>query len=89
MHRVMKYCLHTPKHGLKLKPKGVWDGQRDFMFHIKDLSDSEYAKDKSRRSVNGWSVFLCEAPISFKSKMMPIVALLVTEAELFATVLCA
>eukprot|EP00957_Ditylum_brightwellii_P046122 3499286-Ditylum_brightwellii.AAC.1 len=58
MHRVMKYCLHTPKRGLKLKPKGVWDGQRDFMFYIKDLSDSEYAKDESRRSLNGWKAEL-------------------------------
>eukprot|EP00957_Ditylum_brightwellii_P007268 552512-Ditylum_brightwellii.AAC.1 len=51
IHRVMKYCLHTPKCGLKLKPKGVWDGLKDFMFNIKGLSYSEYAKDKSRRSV--------------------------------------
>ena len=39
--------------------------------------------------MNGWSIFLNDSPISFKSKMMPIVALPVTEAELFAVVLCA
>eukprot|EP00957_Ditylum_brightwellii_P118928 9070672-Ditylum_brightwellii.AAC.1 len=58
------------------------------MLHIKGLSDSEYAKDKIRRSVNGWSVFLCEAPILIKSKMMTIVTLLFTNAEFFAAVLC-
>eukprot|EP00957_Ditylum_brightwellii_P129784 9899951-Ditylum_brightwellii.AAC.1 len=56
---------------------------------MKGYSDSEYVKDESHWSINGWLVFLCEAPISYKSKMMLIVALSVTEAELFAAVLCA
>eukprot|EP00957_Ditylum_brightwellii_P034873 2642690-Ditylum_brightwellii.AAC.1 len=55
---------------------------------IKGLNNLEYAKDKTRWSVNGWSVFMFEAPITFKSKMMPIVALSVTEAERFAVVQC-
>eukprot|EP00957_Ditylum_brightwellii_P124474 9486358-Ditylum_brightwellii.AAC.1 len=82
----MKYCTSTPKRGLFLKPKGKWDGTADFLFEIGGSSDSEYAKAQNRRSVNGWSVFLNEAPINYKSKMMPIVALSVTEAELFAAV---
>eukprot|EP00957_Ditylum_brightwellii_P062626 4753048-Ditylum_brightwellii.AAC.1 len=89
MKRAMKYCFSTPKHGLKLSPKGTWDGRKGYKFAIVDCSNSEYAKDETKRSVNGWSVFLCYASISYKSKMMPIVALLVTEAELFAAVQCA
>jgi len=89
MKRIMLYCVGTPKRGLLLKPKGLWDGTKNFVFELEGKSDSEYAKDESRRSVNGWSTFLCEAPISMRSKMMPIVALSVTEAELFSATLCA
>ena len=89
MHRVMKYCVATAARGLFLNPKEVWDGSMEFQFKIKGKSDSEYAKDETRKSVNGWAVWLCLAPISFRSKMMPIVALSVTEAELFAATLCA
>jgi hypothetical protein len=89
MQRVMKYCVSTSKRGLLLKPTGVWDGGAEFEFTINGKSDSEYAKDETRKSVNGWAVWLNDAPISFRSKMMPIVALSVTEAELFAAVLCA
>ena len=52
-------------------------------------SDSEVAKDATHRSVNGWSMFHDEAPISVRRKMMPVVALSVTEAKLFAAVLSA
>ena len=88
MLRVMKYCVSTGTDGLILKPKGDWDRTENFQFEIVGKSDSEYAKDDSRRSVNGWSTFLNESSVSFRSKMMPVVALLVTEAELFAAVLC-
>jgi hypothetical protein len=73
----------------KLQPIGVWDGGNNFEFTINGKSDSDYAKDATRRSVNGWAVWLNDAPINFRSNMMPIVALSVMEAELFAAVLCA
>jgi hypothetical protein len=88
MLRVMKYCMGTGSDGLILKPKGDWDGTENYQFEIVGKSDSKYAKDDSRRSVNGWSTFLNESPVSFRSKMMPVVALSVTEAELFAAILC-
>eukprot|EP00957_Ditylum_brightwellii_P111793 8527030-Ditylum_brightwellii.AAC.1 len=66
MKRAMKYCASTPKRGIKLALKGVWDGRRRYLFSIEGYSDSKYAKDESRRSVNIWLVFLCEAPISYK-----------------------
>jgi hypothetical protein len=65
------------------------DGGNNFEFTINGKSDSEYAKDATRRSVNGWAVWLNDALITFRSKMMPIVALSVMEADLFAAVLCA
>src|SRR5687767_2642711 len=58
------------------------------MLDLVGHSYSEYAKDESRRSNNGWSTFLCKSPVNFCSKMTPIVALSVTKAELFAAVLC-
>jgi hypothetical protein len=47
--------------------------------------DSDFAKDPEiRKSVRGNSTFLCGAPVIQRSTMQGIVALLVTEAELFA-----
>ena len=90
MYRVMKYCRHTPERGLLLKPTVRWDGSPMLLFEITGYSDSDWAKDPiTRRSVSGWLTFLFDSPISMKSKMMPIVALSVTEAELFAATCCA
>jgi hypothetical protein len=52
-------------------------------------SDVDYVKDvDTRRSIVGWTVFLCGSPVSTKSKMLLAVSLLVTEAELFAGCNC-
>jgi hypothetical protein len=66
-------------------PTEMWDGSAVFHFIINGLSDSEYAKDDSRHSINGWSTWLFSCCVTHRSKMMPIVA----EAELYAAVLCA
>ena len=89
MKRTMKYCVSTPNRGLFLKPTGKWDGSKDFEFTIDGISDSEYAKDEIRKSVNGWTVLVQEAPVVMKSKSMPIVTLSITEAELYSAPLCA
>eukprot|EP00957_Ditylum_brightwellii_P127448 9718793-Ditylum_brightwellii.AAC.1 len=34
MKRAMKYCASTPKRGIKLALKGVWDGRRGYLFSI-------------------------------------------------------
>ena len=88
MKRCMKYCIGTAKRGLILKPDTVWDGNPNFEFRITGKSDSDFAKDPSRRSVSGWSTFLCGAPVTEKSNMQPITALSVTEAELIAGSSC-
>jgi hypothetical protein len=89
LQRIMKYCIGTAERGLTLAPVGEWDGTKDYSFEVKGMSDSEYAADESRYSVNGWSTWLCGAPVTCRSKMMPIIALSVMEAELYAAVQCA
>eukprot|EP00957_Ditylum_brightwellii_P211341 15366072-Ditylum_brightwellii.AAC.1 len=88
MKQTMMYCAAIKRRGLMMKPNAKWDGKKEFKFILEGYSDSKYAKSKTRRSVNGWSVFMCDALISYKSKMMSIIALSVTESELFATVQC-
>eukprot|EP00957_Ditylum_brightwellii_P184860 14079154-Ditylum_brightwellii.AAC.1 len=88
MKQTMMYCVATKRRGFMLKPNAKWDGKKGFKFILEGYIDSEYVKDETSRSVNGWSVFLCDAPIPYKSKMMPIIALSVTEAELFTNVSC-
>jgi hypothetical protein len=64
MYRVMKYCVCTPDRGLVLKPTSKWDGDPNFEFIVEGRSDSDYAKDpEKRRSVSGYSTFLCGAPV--------------------------
>ena len=58
-----------------------------FKFVVKGKSDSEYAKDESKKSVNRWGVWLFEAAIIFWGKMTPILALSITEAEFYAEIL--
>jgi hypothetical protein len=89
MKRVMQYVVATPDRGLMLKPNRVWNGSPEYEFEVSGMSDSEYGKDPSRKSVNGWSTYLNGAMVSAKSKMMPIIALSVTEAELYAATQCA
>jgi hypothetical protein len=88
MLRVMSYVVGSDKKGLKLKPKGVWD--ENMALEIKGASDANYATDMdSRKSVSGFSVFLNEAPISFKSVQKKVVTLSTTEVELFTITQCA
>lgn len=89
MKRVMRYCVGTAERGFTIQPNQSWNGDPNFEFEVHGTSDSEYAKDSTRKSVNGWATYLCGSPVSMRSKMMPIVALSVTEAELFAAVQCA
>jgi len=89
LYRVMNFCVATKDHGLTLKPKCKWDGDPDFEFEIKGRSDSNFAKDESKKSVSGYSTFLCGAPISMKCKMQEATTLSVTESELVSAMSCA
>eukprot|EP00957_Ditylum_brightwellii_P074345 5648381-Ditylum_brightwellii.AAC.1 len=89
MKAAMKYYMFIHNCSLMLKPVGKWDGRKGYVFLIERHSNLEYTKYDTRGDVNDWSSFLCCVPISYKSKIMPIVALSVTEADLFAAVQCA
>jgi hypothetical protein len=82
--RTIKYLLSTQNIGLKIQPK--FNGE----YILKEVSDSEYAGDKDTRvSVYGFVIYLCGAPISWKSKSGRSVTLSSTEAEYFAMSECA
>ena len=80
--------MKTRDKRLTLSPNEIWDGTKTFVFKIRGMSDSDYAKDESRHSVNGWSTWVCGAIATCQSKMMPIITLSVMEMELFAAVMC-
>lgn len=71
-----------------LSPKHKWDGKSKMELRISGMSDSEYMKDSSPHSVNRWICFLEGCPINCASRMMPIIALSVTDAELYAAIQC-
>ena len=86
---MMKHVITTKERGLILKPYGAWDGSKNFVFVISGRSNSDFAKcPTTRRSVSGWSAHLNGAPYTRKSKMQPIVAMSVTEAECIVGTSC-
>jgi hypothetical protein len=90
MYRAIKYCIGTPNRGLLLKPTMKWDEDPDFEFEIKGKLDSDFAKDpERRRSVSGYSTFLCGALVTMKSCMQGSVTLNVTSAEFVSGTQCA
>ena len=89
METVMKYVVGTPDRGLLLKPEGIWDGSKNFIFVIVGRSDSDHGKcPDTRRSVTGYTAFLNNAPFKTRSVMQNVVALSVTEAEEVAATEC-
>jgi hypothetical protein len=89
MYMVMAYCVATSLRGICIAPDALWDRNPSFEFKVRGRADSDYAKDlETRRSISEVLTYLCGAVITTRSKMMPIVALSVMEAELFAAVMC-
>ena len=86
----MKYVVSTPTWGWRLKIERNWDGNnRDFKSKIKVIRDSDFSACKfTRRSVTGYYVFTEYTTVTVSSYMHKTVALLVTEAQLMAVVLC-
>ena len=79
MRRVIKYVLDTRDYGLKIDP--VLQGTNGF-FDLQTYCDSDFAGDKETRiSVAGYVMYLCGAPISWRSKAMKHVTLSSSEAE--------
>jgi|TARA_B110001450_G_C17516304_1_gene438614 hypothetical protein len=60
---------------------------KNYFYKVCGKSNSEYAKDPQQQSVNSRCTYLNGALIRFFCKMMPVVALSTTKAELYAAVL--
>jgi hypothetical protein len=89
MQRCMRYLTGTKDAGLTLYPTRKWDGEKEFRFCIRGVSDSDCAKDtQTRRSISGYMVYLEDAPVMHRSATQKTVTLLVCEAEMNLAVLC-
>jgi hypothetical protein len=63
--RLLRYCAATPRRGLLLKPKGIWDGDPKYKFLVKGRLESNYATDITDHcSVTRDSVFLQKKPVA-------------------------
>ena len=90
MYQIMNYCVTTPNRGLLLKPQGTWNGDKDFEFKIDGYADANYATNiENRKSVSGYSVFMCKAPVGMKSGGQKSVTLSTAESELASATQCA
>jgi len=81
LYRVLKYVKQTKERRLILEPKR----QKDLRWDMKAFSDSDFAGDtETRKSVSGFVIYLCGAPIAWRSKGQKSVTLSSTEAEYVA-----
>ena len=79
--RLIKYVLDTKEYTLKMKPKI----NGNHLMNIEGYCDSDYAGDKdNRRSITGLVIYLCGAPICWRSKSQRGVTLSTTESEYYA-----
>ena len=75
----MKYVIGTKNRGLVLSPDRIWDGNKNFKFHIHGRTDSDYATNKDdQKSIDEcfWSGVL-----SLLGSMQKFITLSVTEAK--------
>ena len=86
MKRIMKYVVTTTDRVILSKPNSFWDGRRYFLSDVTGMSNSDYAKYNSKKSVGGWYTFLNGEATSFRRKLVPVISLLVMEDELFLAV---
>jgi hypothetical protein len=70
---------------LLLKPDVMWDVNPEFKFVIHGISDSDFTKDpETRKCGSGNSTHLCGALVIQRSTLQRLLALSITEVELFA-----
>ena len=81
MLRIIKYVLDTKDYGLKIDP--IYEKNKPW--DLVCYSDSDYAGDSdTRRSVSGFILYVCNVPISLRSKAQRCVTLSSSEAEWIA-----
>jgi hypothetical protein len=77
---LVKYVVDTKLRALHIRPNKFHKG-----IHLEGISDSEFAGDhKTRVSIDGYVVYFCGAPTSWKSKSSKSVTPSSTEAEYYA-----
>ena len=83
MLRMIKFVLETRNKAVKLKP--VFEEVVEIVWNVLAYSDSDWAGDcETRASVAGFILYLMGVPISWRSKIMKVVAQSSTEAEYIA-----
>ena len=90
--RVISFIVATRELGFtfRLDDPNTWDGKKGSkIFIIMGKLDSKFGRDSSQRSVNTGITYLEGAIVKQYSKMMPIVALSTSKAELYSAVLTA
>lgn len=89
MLRLTGFCVGTSERGLLIEPVAVRDGNRDGAVTIYGSPDSTYANDsETRRSVEGYVIFMERATVKMRSAGARTVALSVMEAELYLANKC-
>ncbi len=90
MQRCIRYLTGAKDAGLTLNPTRKWDGEKEFCFRIRGVSDFDYAKDtQTKCSISGYVVYLEDAPVMHRSVTQKTVTLSVCKAEMNLAVLCA
>ena len=85
MEQVMQHVLYAPKRGLVMQPEGLYDGGKEYQFHIDGISNLGDAMELNlHKQCGGLQVFLNKAPIAHKSKMQGSVSLSMAEGKLIA-----
>ena len=78
--RMIKYVLTTSNKGIILRPK--ISGNK---LQLCGYCDSDYATDReTRKSITGFVIYLCDVPISWRSRAQRGVTLSSTESEYYA-----
>ena len=78
MLRIIKYVLDTRNLGLKIQPTFRYNEPWELVCY----SDSDYASDAdTRRSISGFVLYVCQVPVSWRSKGQRSVTLSSSEAE--------
>jgi len=79
LKRVIKYLLDTKELGLKVEPVRM---ENNDIVQIEVFCDSDFAGDKETKiSVSWYTLYLCNVPVAWKSKVQRGVTLSSSEAE--------
>lgn len=90
---VIQFVVQTKEKGLKLKIKSLFivindptfSGQKLIIWHMSAFPDAAFAPDKdTHHSIIGFIIYLCSAPISWRSRIQRSVTTLSTKSKYIA-----